>query len=135
MEVVRSINSEETRLWREQKKSWNICTNWKTFGVLENVLTSFGLIQIIYQIKPTVHKKWSFPLRIFQWTWPNPQFPTDLVLFTEEITSFFVQCSTSSVILRSHYTSKSIYICFCLISKSTKIPYFKGLEERLFRFL
>ena len=35
----------------------------------------------------TLHKKWSFPLRISLVMWPNPEFPADLVTFTEEILS------------------------------------------------
>ena len=35
--------------------------------------------------KQSLHKKWSFPLRFFRLMWPNPQFPANLVTFTEKI--------------------------------------------------
>ena len=53
-------------------------------NVVQNDQMSGNLVQVMYG---TLHKKWSFPLRIFSInvTKSNPQFPTDLVKFTEEI--------------------------------------------------
>ena len=42
--------------WNSNKRNyeiWNICTNEKGYGALDNALTNFGPILIIYESKPT----------------------------------------------------------------------------------
>ena len=46
LKAVRSINTDETRVWSEQvsHEMWKICTNGKTCWVLGNELTGSGFI-------------------------------------------------------------------------------------------
>ena len=52
-----------------------------------------------WNLKVTLHKQWSFLLKISSVIWPNSQETADLVTFTEKILSgkfrFFVQCEKS----------------------------------------
>ena len=52
-----------------------------------------------WNLKVTLHKQWSFLLKISSVIWPNSQETVDLVTFTEKILSgkfrFFVQCEKS----------------------------------------
>ena len=59
------------------------------FRIFTNVLSNYKAIFAPLFDQPTessLHKKWNFPLRISSVnTTPNPQFPADLVTFTEEV--------------------------------------------------
>ena len=52
-----------------------------------------------WNLKVTLHKQWSFLLKISSVIWPNSQETVELVTFTEKILSgkfrFFVQCEKS----------------------------------------
>ena len=52
-----------------------------------------------WNLKVTLHKQWSFLLKISSVIWPNSWETADLVTFTEKILSgkfrFFVQCEKS----------------------------------------
>ena len=67
--------------WRDFDWAWGS----KMFGGGQTNSFHKTWFTCVKEIKLTVHKKWSFPLRISSVNWPNPQFPADLVIFTEEI--------------------------------------------------
>ena len=57
--------------------------NYSLYTVLVVFWTSAE--RFMYIQLTSLHKKWSFPLRISSVNVPNPQFPVDLVTFTGEI--------------------------------------------------
>ena len=58
---------------------FNLLSIWFSLNIYANL----KILHVI--IAFTLHKKWSFLLRISPVNWPNPHFSADLITFTDEI--------------------------------------------------
>ena len=66
------------------KKEWNWSDpKGKKYWWVQNELNR-QINSKMHNSRKTLHKKWSFPLRISSAMWPKPQFPAVLATFTEE---------------------------------------------------
>ena len=79
------IKKKKKKKKKHEKKDFLIMRKWSTKNKIPEKIFTGKNISSWLGTQRSLHKNWSFPLRISSVNVLNPQFPEDLVTFTEEI--------------------------------------------------